>query len=70
MLQVFLISCNITHAVTYAHANTHTQTHTETCRNTQMCKHTGVPLHEVAHKLVKYCHLEMCACANAPLLGM
>lgn len=61
MLQVFLISCDITHAHMQLHA--HMQTHTYT-----QVKPTEVCLHEVTHTLVKYCHLEMCACANALLL--
>lgn len=72
MLQVFLISCDITHAhmLLHVHMQTHThlQKHTDVHTHTHRLKPTQARLYETAHKLVKHCHLEICACENAPPL--
>ncbi len=79
MLQVFLISCDITHAIAHANTHTHTHTHIHLQKQVDVQTHTHththrqvkpaeVCLHEIPHKLLKYCHLELCSSANAALL--
>ncbi len=61
---MFLWYHTCTHAITCEHANTHTDLQKRMCRHIQVKPLCKTP------KLVKYCHLEMCAYANALLLRM